>query len=118
MIACMGGWCEWREHCPHYMAPVHEGVPPAENLCMLIERRELVTAVAATIAGRRRRRNTARAMRRSKAASAARMASSAAASEDHEESLQVIRAHRRIGEWERGASGLLAPASPWDGLLP
>ena len=32
MRACMGGWCERRDVCPHYLAPMR-AVSPSERLC-------------------------------------------------------------------------------------
>jgi hypothetical protein len=30
---CMGGWCQQRDKCANYTAPVQWGTKPAERLC-------------------------------------------------------------------------------------
>ena len=33
ILPCMGGWCQVRESCAHYTAPIIPGMDPVERLC-------------------------------------------------------------------------------------
>ena len=46
VVQCMGGWCQKRDKCQHYLAKPIAMRPPVERLCGKLDEPETIKAVA------------------------------------------------------------------------